>query len=111
MAQADLSRVPDSGDLRRLRTGLVIVRRTKHEWRNDLIGLSADRLRLRTGKAQGSKFLPAWTLDRLVGWIAAQVELAGWRRQNESFVPLDIRLEEPVGLADGNKVHTIRNVG
>ena len=111
MPPTGLNKIPDAGDLRQLESGLVIVRRMKHEWRTDLGHMTPERLRIHTGKVKGSKFLAAWSLDLLVEWIADQIDAAGWQRQDSSFLPLDISVDEPVGLVEGRKVYTIRIVG
>jgi hypothetical protein len=111
MTQQDLNQVPDGGSLRVLPSGLVIIRRKKHEWINGLECLAPERLKTKTGKVFGSKFYPSWTLERLVAWIADEIQRAGWQRQNAAFFPLTLRFELAVGLADGIEVRTIRIVG
>ena len=55
MAKADLNRVPDGGVLRTLENGLLIIRRKKHEWSDNLSKLSAKKLKERTGKVWGEQ--------------------------------------------------------
>jgi hypothetical protein len=106
----DLSRIADGDPLRALASGLIIVRRRKHEWVPGLAESKLERLRYETGKVRGSKFLPTWGLDRLVNWITQEITKANWRRQSNAFVPLEIVFPESVGLVSGDKVRTIRIV-
>jgi hypothetical protein len=108
VSDVNLSTVPDGGDLRALAGGIVIIRRMKHEWREDFDTMEQEKLRVRTSKKWGSKFLDSWPVDRQVNWMERLIVAAGWRRQGKSDLSMTIRLQEYVGLADGEKVHTIK---
>ena len=110
MAELPLGRMPDGHRLRVLPGGLTIVRYVKHEWTPSLDEALPRRLVRATDKINGSKFLPAWTLDRVVDWMADQIQRAGWTLQPGARYKMDVRLMEPVGLAAGRLVHTIRIV-
>ena len=66
MAEIDYRTVPDGGVLRRLGSGLQIIRRVKHEWYKGLDALKGEALRRETDKIRGSKFLSDWTLSQYV---------------------------------------------
>jgi len=68
MAEPEYRAVPDAGLLRRLDSGLEVVRRQKHEWRSNLEGMDAEEFRRNTDKIRGSKFLRTWTLEEYVRW-------------------------------------------
>ncbi|MDB5323799.1 MAG: hypothetical protein JWN40_5430 [Phycisphaerales bacterium] len=110
MAKVDLNRVADGGVLRALENGLQIIRRKKHEWSEPLSKLNPKKLKERTGKVWGSKFLAFWTLESLVDRIESEVILAGWTSKAQSPNPLDVVDTREIGLAKGHKVHTIRIV-
>jgi hypothetical protein len=110
MAKDDLSRVPDGGVLRTLPTGLEIIRRKKHEWSDSLRKLSPKKLKQRTGKVWGSKFLDFWTLESLVDRIESEVTEAHWTMASQDPNPLDVVDVHEIGLANGIRVRTIRIV-
>jgi len=110
MSEEDITRIPDGGVLRTLPSGLQIVRRRKHEWFPALATFDPMRLKDRTGKKWGSKFLPAWTLIVLTDWIAMRVTETNWTTDIQEPEPLDTSFGEPIGLANGVGVHTIRIV-
>ncbi len=110
MAKIDLNRVPDGGVLRTVDSGLQIIRRKKHEWHESLSKLNPKKLKERTGKVWGSKFLAFWTLESFVDQIEAEVILAGWTPAAQLPNPLDVIATHEIGLANGCKVHTIRIV-
>jgi len=103
MAKGDLNRVPDGGVLRTLENGLHIVRRKKHEWSDSLKKLNPKKLKERTGKVWGSKFLDFWTLDSLVDRIEAAAILAGWTIDEQQPNPLDVVEEREIGVVNGKK--------
>ena len=77
MNREDLAGVPDGETLRRLPSGLEIVRRRKHE-PVDFEGRSRnDQARL-TDKRFGSKFLQEWNLAWVTDWIADQIVSLEW---------------------------------
>ncbi len=105
MTRDDLAGISDGGTLRRLPSGLEIVRRRKHE-PIDLDGLPrSERVRL-TGKRFGSKFVGAWSLGRLTDWIAQEVEAQGWSAGLPQQV--DVHFNEAVGVVGGEFTSTIR---
>jgi hypothetical protein len=110
MAEANFARMPDGAVLRTLESGLQIVRRKKHEWRDALASMTLEKLRMSTNKVHGSKFLPAWDLTRLVAWIEVQARAANWTGELQEPNPIVVRLGEIVGIAGGERVHTIRVV-
>jgi len=81
MAEIDCYSIRDGETLLRLESGLVIIRRKKHEWQPKLAKLSAIKLAKRTDKEWGSKFLSDWTLPVLVAWITTVVSEEGWTPQ------------------------------
>jgi len=85
----------------------MIIRRKKHE-AMDFTGMSRRTVVACTDKRHGSKFLPAWKLDRMVAWVASQVERANWTRRPGRGERINVRVDEPAGLVDGQIVHTIR---
>lgn len=70
--------VEDGGAVRVLRSGLVILRRRRHEWSPRLAKLDENELAIRTDKRFGSKFVQAWDRARLIDWVESEVERAGW---------------------------------
>jgi hypothetical protein len=110
VTEPHVNQIPNGGALRVLPGGLTILRYEKHEWRDELDGLSAVKLRVRTGKVWGSKFLGAGPLHRLVEWMARHVEERGWTLQPGTHYRAVIRASEFVGLVEARKVHTIRIV-
>ena len=109
MTRKDLAGIPDGGTLQVLKSGLEVVRRTKHE-PVDFAKLSRAELERRTDKRDGSKFLADWNLDRLVDWIENAAGELGWVAQPFEPDKHDFRFEVPVGYFRGKKVHTIRIV-
>jgi hypothetical protein len=109
-SDSEFARIPDGGALLTLSNGLIIIRRRKHEWIESLAKAAPDKLRARTGKVWGSKFSRNWPLGRLVPWIAAEVETAGWTGDFQEPNPLDVNVGQTVGLVAGADVHTIRIV-
>lgn len=108
MAEVDPSRLPDGATVRRLPSGLLVVRRKKHEWNDGLGKLPDEKLAIRTNKSWGSKFLPRWTTARIADWTAEQIEAAGWTLDAQEPNPLEIRMAEDVGLVEGRLVRTIQ---
>jgi hypothetical protein len=105
MARDDPAGVRDGETLRRLSSGLEIVRRRKHE-PIDFEGLTRnERLRL-TDKRFGSKFLPDWGIVRLTDWIADEIDTRKWTARTPLSV--DVGLDRPVGIASGEETSTIR---
>ncbi len=110
MAKDDLNRIPDGGVLRTLPTGLEVIRRKKHEWSDSLRKLPPKKLKQRTGKVWGSKFLDFWTLESLVDRIESEITEAHWTMAAQDPNPLDVVDVHEIGLANGIRVHTIRVV-
>lgn len=105
MTREDLAGVPDAGILKKLESGLEIIRRRKHE-PIELSKLTRDDLIRLTGKRFGSKFLPDWTIVRLTAWTAEVVESHGWK--TGAMQQLEVVLPESVGIVNGERVSTIR---
>src|SRR5258708_5456404 len=110
MATIDLNRVADGGVLKTLANGLQIIRRKKHEWSPALEKLDPKKLKLRTGKVWGSKFLDVWTLEVLVQRIETAVTTAGWTLAAQNPSPLDVVDTHQIGLVNGLRVRTMRIV-
>ena len=70
--------------------------------------LSAKKLKERTGKVWGSKFLDFRTLEALVDRIETAAILAGWTKEEQHPNPLDMIESNEIGLVNGKKVRTIR---
>ena len=97
---------PDGHTVRRLANGLEIVRRQKHEPLTTAV--PRERLVELTGKRMGSKFLPGWPPSRVVEWLEAFLLANEWTVEPGVARSEDVRLNEPVGLVRGERVHTIR---
>ena len=105
MTREDLAGVPDGETLRRLPSGLQIVRRQKHE-PIDFESLTRnERVRL-TDKRFGSKFLQDWGIVRLTNWIADEIDAQKWTAGDTHSV--DIAFDRPVGIVGGEEASTIR---
>jgi hypothetical protein len=101
----DLAGVPDGETLRRLESGLQIVRRRKHE-PIDFEGLARnERVRL-TDKRFGSKFLQDWGIVRLTDWIAEEIDSRNWTVGTPLSV--DVAFDRPVGIVSGEETAIIR---
>jgi hypothetical protein len=109
MAEADYRKIADGGELKRLVSGLQIIRRRKHEWLASLQTASPEELRLQTNKIRGSKFLAAWTLTRYVEWIEAEVAAIEWDFATAA-AEHTVRFAETVGYSKGKPVTRIRIV-
>ncbi|HZL33690.1 MAG TPA: hypothetical protein VFC78_00185 [Tepidisphaeraceae bacterium] len=110
MDEANFANAPDGGALRTLPGGLVIVRRKKHEWIESVHKMRHEKLRVFTDKVFGSKFVRAWDLARVTNWIEEQALAVNWTRELQEPKSIVVRLPEIVGVADGERVHTIRMV-
>jgi hypothetical protein len=110
MSQADLHLVPDGETLRKLASGLEIVRRKKHEWRDSLDNLIPRKLEIQTNKIFGSKFSRDWKLPTLVDWIESVVVQEGWNLNPGTAMAAERQLERTIGLADGKPTHRIKVV-
>jgi len=105
MTREDLAGLPDGATVRRLSSGLEIVRRRKHE-PVDLEGLGRKDTAKLTGKRLGSKFSGEWGMARLTDWIAREVDSRGWTTGEPRQA--DVLLDDPVGIVSGELVSTIR---
>lgn len=85
-----------------LENGLVLVRRRKHE---PIDFESADDLAKQTDKRSGSKFLPDWTLQAYVEWLAEEARRLPREPQSRTIV-----MDRAVGYSNGRKVDKIRIV-
>jgi hypothetical protein len=110
MARSNSLFISDGCVLLTADSGLEIIRRRKHEWFAALATLPPDKLMKMTNKVWGSKFLEAWSSRKTAEWVAGQITEAGWTRQRQEPHPLDITMPEVIGLADGERVRTIRIV-
>jgi len=106
VAEFDLYKVRNRETLRRLDTGMEIVRATKHE-PIDFDALSRAELFGKTTPRNGSKFLAEWTLERLVNWTEEQIRVHDWRFPPGVQERIRIALDRPVGYAAGKLVSTI----
>lgn len=105
-AREDLSGVPDGGPLRRLGSGLEVLRRVKHEAVH-VENLSRSALQRLTNKVQGSKFLESWPLPRVLGQTTMIVQEEGWVLEPGIRRQVRRHLDEPVGIVNGEVVSTI----
>jgi hypothetical protein len=103
----DLRSVEDAGRLAQLPNGLVLVRRMKHEWREELDRLDARKFSRETDSVRGSKFSREWTLKRYVEWVEAQILRLGWTRDTPG-TDVVVVLPSPVGWSRGRSVSKIR---
>lgn len=110
MSDPDLYSVRDGGTLRKLDTGLEIVRRQKHEWQSSLDGLPRNKLVERTGKIWGSKFYSEWTLPVLAAWIAGVVQEEGWTLRPGQPIEVDRLVNRNIGLVASEPTPRIRVV-
>ncbi|HLX62688.1 MAG TPA: hypothetical protein VKX17_15525 [Planctomycetota bacterium] len=108
MAKSSGSSKRDGDTLRKLPSGLEIVRRKKHEPIDFLSLDAADRKKL-TGKIFGSKFASTWDLDRVTNFIAQHVASNGWD-SGTGPASMDVLVSEIAGYANGKIVHAIRIV-
>ncbi|HEY8749441.1 MAG TPA: hypothetical protein VIM11_15760 [Tepidisphaeraceae bacterium] len=106
MAEDEYRKIADGQVLKKLGSGLEIVRRKKHEWTPELGSLSGEPLRRITDKIHGSKFLPQWNLVFYVQWIEEQLTLLGWDRHTGPGSHT-IDLADPVGYSNGKAVRRI----
>jgi hypothetical protein len=102
----DLRGVGNRRTLRRLASGMEITRAVKHE-PIAFDRLTASQLTRLTDDRHGSKFLPEWTMARLVDWLEQQIELQDWRFPPGVRARVHVRLDDPVGYVRGRLVHTI----
>lgn len=109
MAKFDLS-VGDAEILLKLDSGLVIVRRMKHEWFDGLAGLNDTLFKQRTNKRWGSKFASSWPLERVILRVAEEVIAAGWTMENSVSGVLLVDVRETVGFSDGKPVRRLKIV-
>src|SRR5437016_4967053 len=96
----DCYKVRNRETLRRLENGIEVTRAVKHE-PIDYASLDAEKLEEATDDRNGSKFLPSWTLQRIVDWTAEQVAANGWRFPPGARTRIRVRLAEPVGYVRG----------
>ena len=108
MSNEHLHSRADGETLRKLPSGVEIVRRRKHE-PIDASSLSRTKLEKVTRKEPGSKFVKAWNLQRVVDFTARQVELEGWTKGTES-ANVVVCMKEIVGIAEGKRVRAIKIV-
>src|ERR1043165_7935771 len=79
--EAAYRRTADGEVLLHLDSGIMLIRRTKHEWIDRLEGLRPEALRQATMPIRGSKFLKNWSLTAYVRWLSAQIGQLGWTSQ------------------------------
>lgn len=107
MGEVNLHTIPDGEPLATLTSGLVIVRRRKHEWVAGLEDADRQTLYRLTSKVKGSKFAKRWTLQAYVTWLSQQLELLGWTNTTPSQ-DVTIDMGETVGYSKGIAVTKIR---
>jgi hypothetical protein len=105
-ARRDFAGVPDGEPLTALPSGLVLLRRKKHE-PIDFKGLTEEERARRTGKIQGSKFGPEWTLSRYVEWLSSVVDEQGWTFPPGEHKRIMLTFSEMVGLVRGKPSTTV----
>jgi len=105
-AEETLRRAMDGDVLHRLPSGLMTIRRMKHEWLDQLDEISGDAFARKTDKVRGSKFLRDWTLFEYVRWIAGEVEGLGWDA-NTSAGEATLNLGRNVGYSKGKMVQCV----
>jgi hypothetical protein len=93
--------------LKRLSNGLVVVRRKKHEWRDELDRMDVREFARATDRINGSKFSREWTLEQYIGWLEAEVSRIGWTRDTPS-TDVEVVLPTAVGWSHGRRVSKIR---
>ena len=97
--------VPKGGTLYTLDNGIRIVRRPKHE-PIDVDGLDAARLKWKTDKNNGSKFLKGISLKRIVEMTEEVL------RENRAVPEVRSAYNKvyavPIGISEGKKVRAIR---
>ncbi|HRK30943.1 MAG TPA: hypothetical protein PLD59_07670 [Tepidisphaeraceae bacterium] len=108
-AEEALRRVPDGGVLHTLHGGLMIVRRLKHEWNEQLDSMSPAALARHTDKVRGSKFLASWTLTAYVNWTRQQVERLDWDSSTTAGAET-VEIGSDVGYSSGRMVQKVRIV-
>lgn len=108
-ARPNLHLVRDRETLVRLDLGVEIIRAMKHE-SISFQGMNKTEIGRVTDKINGSKFAHAWSLERYVIWLVDIVEQYGWRFPPSLRQRIQLRLHEPVGVADGEISHTIEVV-
>jgi hypothetical protein len=95
----------DGETIRRLPSGLEIVRRRKHE-AIDFSSLSTADLKRLTGKTYGSKFSASWSLERVVELIAERVAADGWSTDTGP-ARVVVEMNDTVGYSNGKAVAAI----
>ena len=106
----NLHLVRDRETLLRLDSGVEIIRAMKHE-PVSFEGMNKAAMRRLTDKVNGSKFAATWTLERYADWLAAFATQQGWLFPPSLRERVRERLNEEVGVADGEISHTIEVVG
>jgi hypothetical protein len=104
VSSQDLYAVPDGRTLVILATGIEVVRRRKHEPIN-IDGLDQKQLESRTAKKNGSKFLPATTLEQIVSYTE-EILTENKAVLNTSGTYIKTFAND-VGIAGGIRVRTI----
>jgi len=92
--------------IRILASGLEIIRRRKHEYK-DLSAFPPDDQARLTNKQNGSKFLASWNAERIADFIEEQVTALGWNRQTGRVTAI-VKVDAVVGTADGKPVGAIK---
>ena len=104
MSSQDLYAVPDGRTLVILATGIEVVRRRKHE-PISIDGLDQKQLESRTAKKNGSKFLPATTLEQMVSYT--EEILTENKAVLNTSGTYTKTFADDVGIAGGIRVRTI----
>ena len=104
------ARARDGEVLRTLANGVKIIRRLKHEWSKSLDPSDREEFQRQTGPTRGSKFLPGWTLQRYVSWLASKLTELNWQVDSPRDGEATIRETAAVGYSNGVLVNTIKIV-
>lgn len=107
MRESDLRKIPDGEILAVLASGLMIIRRKKHEWIPSLDQAHADELIRLTSPTKGSKFVQQWTLEEYIQRLSFELARLGWNDATPSQA-VTIEMHERVGWSKGVPVTKIR---
>lgn len=101
------SGIPQSDEpIRKLPSGLEIVRRQKHEYK-DLSAYSPEQQARLTNKEFGSKFTADWDAERIADFIEEQLALLGWNLETNKAETV-VRTTMITGISFGRPVRAIK---
>jgi hypothetical protein len=107
MRESDLRKIPDGEILAVLASGLMIIRRKKHEWIPSLDQAHGDELIRLTSPIKGSKFVQQWTLEEYIQRLSFELTRLGWNDATPSQA-MTVEMHERVGWSKGVPVTKIR---